>query len=233
MTEEEAKAVSNQEVGAPDAPKEGEANQQAQTEPAVGSKEYNFRRLEQEKRDLEKRLREQEQFIKETVSALKPKESLPQEEVLPQLAADDIPEWKHVQAYTNRMVAKTVSEIIEKKEREKLPLLTRQRYTDFDEIVTEDRVKKLEQEDPSLAQAFSMSANPFAATYSYFKTMYGAKKLTPEALEEVEKLKENATKPNSINAIGRQGALKNANAFAKKPREQLYKEMMQAAARAS
>jgi hypothetical protein len=50
-------------------------------------------------------------------------------------------------------------------------------------------------------------------------------------MEEAQKIMENAKKPVSSNAAGRQGALKNATAFAKKPRDQLYKEMMAASAR--
>ena len=114
-----------------------------------------------------------------------------------------------------------------KKERENLPNLVKQKYSDFDSVVTAERVKKLEQENPALAKAFSMSEDPFSTTYSYFKAMYQEKKPNPVATEEAEKLLENASRPQSSNAIGRQGALKNASAFQKKDKDLLYQEMMQ------
>lgn len=236
MTEEQPQAVKEQEVGAPEAVSQDQDTQQGSVkEPKPGSKEFNFRRLEEEKKNLELRLQRQEQQNQEMLNALKglqqPKQE-PQEEVLPNLSADDIPEWKHVQKYVNIVAEQKAKELLAKKEKESLPEKAKRQYPDFEQIVTAERVQTLEKENPDLAKAFSLANDPFTAVYSYFKTIYQPRKVDPIAMEEAEKILENEKKPNSINAIGKQGVLKNASAFQKKSKEQLYKEMMDAAARA-
>lgn len=234
MTEEQAKAVNNQEVGAPEAVSQDQDTQQgSSTEPKQGSKEFNFRRLELEKKDLELRLQRQEQTNQEMLTALKGlnQTKQPPEEVLPDLSPDDIPEWKHVQKYVDRVAGQKAQELLAKRDRDSLPEQARRKYSDFDEVVTAERVQKFEKENPDLAKAFSLANDPFTAVYSYFKTINQPRKVDPIAMEEAEKILENDKKPNSINAIGKQGVLKNANAFQKKSKEQLYKDMMEAASR--
>lgn len=194
--------------------------------PKEGSKEFNFRRLE-------KRLEEQERINQELLAEKQSRlaSQQKQEEVLPALNPDDIPEWQHVQKYMDKVTERKIQEALEKKERAELPKIVKQKYSDFDDIVTNERVKQLEMENPDLARAFSLSNDPFSTTYNYFKVLYAQKKKDPVAMEEAEKILENSNKPISSNAIGRQGALKNANSFAKKSKEQLYKEMMDAASR--
>ena len=231
MTEEQAKAVKSQGAGAPEASKADTTTQTAVVQdPVVGSKEYNFR-------EMERQLREQRQYNKDLVEALKGKtqpqpEQQQEDETLPKLSPDDIPEWKHVekalgaiQRNATRAAKEEAHKIVAEKEKARLPELVRQRHQDFDAVVTADRIQKLEQENPALAQAFSLAADPFTATYSYFKALYAQQKADPVALEEAEKIMENDKKPVSSNAIGSGGALKNAAAFAKKSKEQLYKEM--------
>ena len=236
MTEEQATAVNNQESGAPEAntQKENVQQPQANAEATLGSKEYNFRQME-------KRLREQEQRIWELTEAQKSK-ALPAEsedESLPQLSPDDIPEWKHIQT-SLKTIEKRAEKIADEKikkwhaEQEKtaLPNRVKAKHPDFDKVVTAERVQQLEQENPELAQAFSVAADPYSATYAYLKALHASKPQNPIAAEEAAKIAQNANKPQSSNAAGRQGALKNAAAFAHKPKDQLYKEMMECASRA-
>lgn len=204
-------------------------------EPKPGSKEYNFRLLEEVKNsekqraDLaEGRLREMQEALLRSAGQAQPKE-----EEFPSLNADDIPEWRHVQKAAEKIAEKKIQEFWQKQQQEQLPRLAKQKFSDFDEIVSADNVKKLEQEHPDLAAGLSHSPDPFSATYKVIKMMYGQpKKENPSLKEEVEKLEENAKKPQSINTIGRSSALSNANSFAKKDKNQLYKEMMEAASRA-
>lgn len=238
MTEDKAQAVNSQEIGAPEAKAEETTIQQSQSKEAVdpGTKDYNWRQMERRQRELEQQNRELIEAIK---GKLQPQVQVQSEdESLPNLSPDDIPEWKHV-TKSIRSLEKRAEQIAEEKvkriladnEKAKLPSVVRSKFSDFDQVVTTERIEKLEQENPALAEAFSRAADPFTATYSYLKAMYMPKTQDPIAMEEAQKIMENAKKPVSSNAAGRQGALKNAAAFAKKPREQLYKEMMAASAR--
>lgn len=236
MTEETAKnSVNNQDIATPEANSEVSSSQQSQSsEPEIGSKEYNFRQLEEKNKELARRLKDQEQLNKEIIGVFKAKEQpVQQEDVLPELSPGDLPEWQHVQQAAKKIARETFKELSAQQERARLPELTKQRLPDFDKVVTPDRIQKLEQENPALAQAFSLAADPFTATYSYLKALYREDPIRkdPVAMEEAQKILENSKKPISSNIIGRAGALKNANAFAKKSKDELYKEMMSAASR--
>jgi hypothetical protein len=242
MPEEEKKAVTEQAPGKPEK-ENGTQTQQASSEPQVGSKEYNFRKLEEQKKETERRLQEQERLNRELVGALQGlKPPPPKEEELPQLSPDDIPEWSVVQKHlekvaksVDQVAEKKIKEYIEKKEKEELPQRAKQRFSDYSEVVSEENVKFLEQNNPELAAAITKADDPWSATYSAIKNswFYNQKKSgnTNKASEEIEKIEENANKPMSSNAIGKSSALGNAHAFAKKSKEQLHKEMMQAASR--
>jgi len=235
MTTEQVTAVKSQETGAPDA-KPAENIQQTQSkQPEAGSKEYNFRHMERQ-------LQEQKLLVKELTDALKgkpPEVQQSEDESLPDLSPDDIPEWKdvkksmkNVERRAEKIAEEKVKKILAEQDKARLPQQVRQKYQDFDQVVTAERIEKLEQENPALAQAFALAADPYSAAYSYLKVMYAPKIQDSQALEEAQKIAENAKKPMSSNVAGRQGALKNASAFAKKPKDQLYKEMMEAASRA-
>jgi len=237
MTEEAKTAVTEQDLGNPAATPQAEASQESATTeaPTEGSKEFNFRALEQKNADAEARLRETEAMNKELIGMLKQgkePQQPPMEEVLPQLNPDDIPEWSHVEKYVTKAVEKGVQAKLAKQEKDRLPQLVKDRYQDFEEIVTAERVKQLEQENPELAEGLSHSKDPYTATYKYLKAIHKPKKQDPVAMEEAEKILENSSKPISSNAVGQQSALKNANNFQRKSKEQLYKEMSQYASQA-
>jgi hypothetical protein len=109
-----------------------------------------------------------------------------------------------------------------------LPDRARQKFSDFDAIVSQENVSKLEKEHPDIALGLIHSQDPFSATYKILKQFYGQKEVNPEVKEEIEKMEENSNKIRSINTSG---ALKNASAFAKKSKAELYKEMMSFASR--
>lgn len=225
---EEAKVVNDQDTVAPEA--KTEVQQSQSTESKENSKEFNFRRLEQEKKEAEKRLQEQERLNRELQSTLQNIIAPPKkEEELPELSPDDIPEWKHVQKYAEKIAEKKFQEFFEKREKEALPQRAKQRFADYDLIVSEENVRNLEQNNPELAAAITKADDPWSATYSAIKNswFYNQGKQQGKISEEAAKIEENAKKPLSSNAIGKQGALANANSFAKKSKDQLYKEMME------
>ena len=231
MPDEEIKAVTEQQLGT--AATETTTTEPIESkEPRPGTKEYNFRQLEKEKKEIERRLQEQEQRNREMQQALMQgltgsRQPEKKEEELPALNPDDIPEWRHVTNVAEKIAEKKFFELQKKKELEELPKRVKAKFADYDEIVTADNVKELETTNPELANAISRADDPWTATYSVLKVLKGKPKADPVALEEAQKIQENEKKPNSINAVSKQGALKNANAFAKKSKEQLYKEMME------
>lgn len=228
MPEEEKLAVTEQQTGSADQDNLPEESSTPK-EPRPGTKEFNFRQLEKQKAEMERRLQEQEQRNREMQQVLQnlsaPKQS-EQKDELPSLAPDDIPEWKHVTSAAKRIAREEFQELLKKKELEEMPRRAKSRYNDYDEVVTADRIKELETTNPELASAICKADDPWTATYSVLKIMHKKSEPDHKALEEAEKIAENAKKPNSINAVSKGGALKNAHSFSKKSKDQLYKEMM-------
>ena len=233
MSEEEKIAVTEQLTGSVD--ENNNPQEVVSKEPSQGSKEYNFRALEKEKKEMERRLQEVEQRNRDMqalMTSLVPKQSDPSKEELPNLAPDDIPEWKHVEKGSRKIAREVYLELQKETELRELPKRAKSKFTDYDDVVTTERIKELETNNPELANAICKAEDPWTATYSVLKIMHDKAKPDSKALEEVEKIAENAKKPNSINAVSKQGALKNAHAFAKKDKAQIYKEMMQFASKA-
>lgn len=220
MPEEEAKAVNNPDTGNQEANPKGDTTQPSQAE--VGSKEYNWRQMERRTQELELRNRE----LLETLQKI----AVPQqakEEELPELSPTDIPEWKNVTQYAEKIAEKKFNQLLAEREKQQLPQRARQKFSDFDQVVTPERVKELETNNPELAEAISKSSDPYSATYSALKLYMKPPSKSDERMkEEAEKIMENSKKPISSNAVGKQSALSNAHAFAKKPKDLLYKEMM-------
>ena len=232
MPKVEAEAVKSPEPGKLEANETGSTTQQSKEEPQAGSKEYNWRQME-------KRLQEQEQqnrLLQEALVKMTQPQQQPTEESVPELSPDDLPEWKHVtQGYkalekkAEKIAEQKIKQFFAEKEKEELPAKARRKFADFDEVVTAEKVKNLEQTNPELAAAIAKADDVWTATYSVLKLHQDAKNkmsLDDKAKEEAEKIVENASKPGSVNAIGKGGALSNANAFAKKSKDQLYKDMM-------
>ena len=227
MSEEEVRAVKTPETGTPETKAEGTTTQQTLEEPKVGSKEYNWRQMEKRLQEQELRNRELETTLQKLVQPAQR-----QEEELPELSPNDIPEWKNVTTYAEKIAEKKFKQLLAEKEKQELPTKVRQKFTDFDQVVTPERVKELEKTHPELAGAISTAPDPYSAAYSALKILHQTKgKVDESAKEEAEKILENAKKPASINSVGRQGALSNASSFAKKSKDQLYKEMLSHASR--
>ena len=233
MIEEEARDVNNQNVVDSGAKSENQSQEQVQKthesqEPAEGSKEYNFARL-REKADLaDRKNAELERKIIELTQAFEKKNAPVEEDELSQLAPDDILTVDQATKLSEKQARKIVQEMLKQQEVASLPSKARSQFNDFDSIVTEENIKKLEMDEPGLAAACANAPNPWEATYKILK-----KFVTPQ--QEVKankgdmKMKENMSMPVSSNSIGRNSPLSNANTWSEASREDLYKEMMQAA----
>lgn len=227
MTEEEAKSVNKQESAEPVAnSKEAQDSvSQEKEQPSDGNKEYNFARLREKAENAEKKNTELEKQIRELKEAFEKKNAseLPQEEdELSKLDPEDI--------ITVNQATKLVAQMLEEKERSMLPDKVKRQFSDFAEIMTEENIKKLETEEPGLAQACVNAPNPWEATYKILKKFILPSKESASNRGE-QKMKENLTKPQSSNSVGRKGPLNDAAKWADTSRDELYKEMMQAARR--
>ncbi len=233
MSEEKLQDVNNQESVAPETVSEDQGPEKAaqptdvSTEPAKGSKEYNWRQMERKNEQLENQIKELMRKDEERNRPTPP----PEEDVLSTLEKDDIITVEQAERLAAKKAEELINQTLAKRERASLPDRTRKQYSDFDSIMTEENIKKLETEEPGLADACAKATNPWEATYKILK-----KFVTPANDEKIkkaeEKLNDNYARPASSNSVGRKGPLADANAWANASKDELYKEMMQAAKKA-
>jgi len=230
MSEEEAKSVNNQEAAVPEAESERQEPNQAPNETTEtsqereNSKEFNFARLRKKNEELERQIYELRENLTRKV------EPTPEPDEIDTLGDDDILTKKQAAKLAEKRAQELINKTLAEREKASLPDKTRTQFQDYDQVMTIDNVKKFEQEEPGLAAACAGAPNPWEATYKMLKKFV----LTPEEVKSTkleEKMKDNLSKPQSSNSVARQGPLANANMWAEASKEQLYKEMIDAANR--
>ena len=219
----------DEEVVAPEAEGTSEIKAQSQSqEPEYGSKEYNMREMRKliEKQDRE--IQELRTFAYQHMQPQAQKEEVEEE---------DYPDKDGymTRQQTERVIQRQAQELLQQQEIANLEDKTRLRFKDYDEIVTEDNVKKLIDDDRDLADSIKSSPNPYATAYKMIKksSFYQENTKQKPRKEEAEKILKNAQKPVSANTVQAR-PLAQANAYAnftEQEKVDVYREMMQYAGR--
>lgn len=207
--------VNNQEVIPPEQP-ESSNSQPEETkkseEPSAGSKEYNWRQMEEKNDQLKKQVWELEQEKERQASKKE------QEKQELQLEKDDLITYGQVDELVEKRAETKARAIFQdefqKAERARQPLAAKQKYSDYEKVVTSENIEKLEKEDPELARLITLSKNPYERVYKEImrSDFY---KVTNVNKESEQKIAENSKKPVSSNSFGKQRPLSYANDYAK------------------
>jgi len=192
-------------------------------EPAYGSQEYNFRELRKIAEEQQRRIRELEARQNQQQAPVE------EEEVLD---GDDFLTVKQAE----KLALRKAQELIKQQEIDTLEDRTRMKFKDYDDVVTEENVKKLIEDDADLADSIRRASNPYATAYKLIrKTSFHKKEVEEKAKKssDVEKMQKNSTKPGSANAVTSK-PLAQANSFSSMSKAEmnaLYQEMQQCASR--
>lgn len=204
-----------------------EVETQAQ-EKEVSDKEKNFLRLRETKEQLERENRELRKYLESQSKTSAPAEE-PEEDF--GVEDEDLVEGKVV-----KKLFKEIKNLRTTYEQEKLatiPDRLRSKFPDFDQVVSVENVEKLKQTEPELYASITSGKDLYAKGVSAYKTLraMGIVKDDPY-MDQKEQVQKNQSRPVSTQAIKGQGALADANIFAKgltpELRKQLQKEMSQA-----
>jgi hypothetical protein len=223
MEETENKDVQTQDVVEPEKSESSDAQPEVATkseESSAGTKEYNWRQMEekhrQEREQLQKKVWELEEKSK---SAIKN-----EEEETAQLQEDDLITYGQLDKLAEKKARAIFQDEFKKAEQAKQPLAVKQKYPDFEKVVTLENIEKLKKEDPELENLIMHSMNPYERTYKeikrsdFYRSSQGNK-------ESEEKIAENSKKPISSNSFGKSRPLSYANNYAKGD-PSLYEEML-------
>lgn len=188
------------------------------------SKEYNFRRLEQEKKEKERQLEEYKRRLQEYEQQKQTQKTTQQEQN--ELSPDDIPTWKDVQQY----IAQHQKQISNQAAETKL----KQQYPDFDQVVRQDTLAQLRDQHPELAQGIANTGDMYAqgkSAYTLIKKLGLVEDRQQE--QQKQKVQQNAQSPRPAQSSSHgDSPLSHANAFAEglteEVRNQLWREMQEA-----
>jgi len=181
-------------------------------EPAYGSPEYNFRELRKVAEEQQRELRELRAQVQRPVQQEEPEDD-----------EDDF------------LTKKQVKALLQQQEQASLEDKMRIRHRDYDDVVTDENIKRLIENDDDLADSIRRASNPYAVAYKFIKksAFYSdGQKLNSKKQSDVEKIQKNSQKPASANAATK--PLQSANSYASMSQgemDALYKEMMECASR--
>lgn len=238
--------VENQSLNREEAPLQTETQERPQVQaeekvvekPKEDSQHYNWRELNRAKKDLEKKLREQQELNEKLMNYVatphKPYAAVEE----PEDPDDDfIPKGKV------KKVAKKAVEPLEKKIEELESRLEqqkqynqfsqlKQKYPDFDEIVNPDTLALLEENEPELAQSIADLKDPYKVGMQSYKYIKSLKLSNSQTVQESRQAKEVEKKLEKNSKI-----VQSPQVFDKRPmaqafrmtdamKQELYKEMM-------
>jgi hypothetical protein len=150
----------------------------------------------------------------------------------PDLAPDDIPEWRHVEKKMKNM-ERRLQQYEQSNSQDIIYAKVKAQYPDFDSIVSRDNVEMLKDNHPEIAQTLNSSPDLYAKAISAYKLIkqFGISQ-NPSIELDKAKAQRNAAKPKSaatVSAQQGQSPLSRANAFEQgltgDLKDQLLKEM--------
>lgn len=235
MTEVENEGVIEQEAATPVETTESQppVAEQPKT-PEVGSKDYNWRRMEgelQEERNARIAAERKNQELETTLDNAQTPKIQEYEDEFSQLQKDDL---ITVAQSDERGVKQARQVYLEEKEKEKalalqiekdaMPAKVRKQYDDYEQVVTNENIDKLVRERPAWETTIKNDFNPHEAAYYLIKQAKFFKE-NKENKQNQERIESNNQKPVSSNTIAAKGPLSQANAFATQSKADLWAEM--------
>lgn len=215
--------------------------EQTQEKPVAGPSREHFKRLEQSKRELEQKLKLQEEMMQRVLQTQAAPQPAPVQEIdeFDSIADDEFIPVGKVKSLVQKQ-AMRIAEQVTQREQEKFlkkqheaTFLTRLKgqYSDFDEVVNPETLAILEQKNPELAQTIVESKDPYKIglqSYNYIKAMGLHKNDSPKAKEIEKKLATNAKTMQSPQSFSKRPM---AQAFQStdEERKALYNEMYSSA----
>lgn len=230
-------------------------SEDAQQGQAEDVQEKNWKELrrkselaEQRAREYEERAKYQDELIKNLLqSQQQQKTHIPQAEEVDEFAA--IPDDEFLsKGQSRKLLQKDARQIAREeflaleRERQRLQYKERlkTRYSDYEQVVNDQTIKKFEQEQPELASSIAKLGDPYdmgLQAYNYMKLMgYGAPVEEDRHAREVrEKIDKNENKVQTPQAYNKRPMAQafSMNRMSKEEKAKLYNEMVQYASQTS
>lgn len=224
-----------QEVANPDtSPQESAPTQEAQAE---DRQEKNWREMRRINAELERKAKVQEELLERLIKNQVPSQaqqepvdeidSIPDGDYLPKGQVKKMMEREAKKA--EKRAEDAVNRILEEREKANFHIKLKNKFADFDEVVTAETLEMLEQQDPELAVTIADLKDPYKMgfqTYKYIKSMGLTEKApTHRRVKEVEKkLDQNQKTVQSPQAFDKRPMAQTFQ-MTEKQKQELWKEM--------
>ena len=163
-----------------------------------------------------------------------PQNGQSEEDDLAKLADDDIVTAKQARSLAQKMARQVADEAIKAREATTVDERVKNRFSDFDDVVTKENIDLLKQQDPELAQSlYALAHDPYAQAVAAYKLLKrtGIGDMAKNQPSKAKAL-ENSKKPVSVQSVTKSSAIGNAHSFENgltpELRKQLQKEMDEA-----
>ena len=203
-------------------------------QPPIEAKTAQSEAAEKNWRETRQALREQQQLIKELKSQLESRRESPKEEdPLASLAQDDVLTRSQAERLAEIKARQIVEETMKKQHNDTAEERIRQRYPDFDDVLTNQNIEYLRKNRPNLVKSVLANSDPYAQAEAAYELAKAFCPQNDESRENMKKIEENKQKPISSNAVKKSSALDNAHAYTsdrvlgKEGRDFYYKQMQE------
>lgn len=187
-------------------------------------KEVNFKKLREAKEQLENENRTLKEYLEKSTKPQSKEEDYGIDD-------DDIVEGKVVKKLFKEL--DTLKKTYEQEKLQNIPDRLKNKFSDFDQVVTKENVEKLKQSEPELYASIISGNDLYTKGVSAYKALKRFGIAEGDDVEDTKsRIAKNQSKPMSTQAIKGQSSLSDGNAFAKgltpELRKQLQKEMSEA-----
>lgn len=181
------------------------------------SKDENLYRLREAKEQLEKENRE--------LRLMREKERSSDEDF--SIDDDDLVDGKTVKKLYNELKElKKFRTSYESEKQASIPDRLKTKYSDFEQVVTKENIDKLKQIEPEMYSSITSGSDLYTKGVSAYKTLKAMGIVKEDHYKsQKEQVHQNHSKPVSTQAIRGQGALSEANMFARGLTPELKKQL--------
>lgn len=184
-------------------------------------KEKNFVRLRETKEQLERENRELK-------AAMESRSAPPQQEKEDDFGIDDddLVEGKVVKKLYQEI--KSLQNTYEQEKLASIPDRLRSKFSDFESVVSPENIEKLKESEPELYSSIVSGKDLYGKGVAAYKTLKALGIYQDQSFNDQKKaVQQNASRPLSTQAVKGQGALAEANIFAKGLTPELRKQLQQ------
>lgn len=231
MTEEENQSVTEGVAQPTESEQQQDVRQEAVQEPQgrpISDQEYNWAETRRKMQELERKAHDQEELI----ARMQQQQAQPiEEDDLAKLSDDDIVTAKQARALAQRMARQVAEDAIREREASTVDERLKNRFPDYENVVTRENIDLLKTQDPELAQSlYALAHDPYAQAVAAYKLLKrtGIGDMAKNQPSKAKAL-ENSKKPVSVQSVTKSSAIgevhKFENGLTPELRKQLYKEM--------